>query len=172
MKKEDIKTLLDLGFNLDSIKDIDFNKKYCKYILERKSPYGEIRISATQARSLLGDRPYLSGLAKSCLGEWNRWYTTKEVSGQTIGRYRVTFDCSDAVVLRPKRRTKKTLDIKVVEDLIMLNNLYKEYSDLDKEFSAECKENPKSPYIEELAREVDRIGLEIKKIEDRYADAA
>ena len=172
MKKEDIKALLDLGYNLDSIKDIDFNKKYCKYILERKSPYGEIRISASQARRLLGDRSYLSGLAKSCLYERDRCYAVKEVSGQTIGRYRVTFDCSDAFVLRPNRRIKKTLDAKVVEDLIMLNNLYREYSDLDKEFSAECKENPESPYIEELAREVDRIGLEIKKIEDRYTNAA
>lgn len=166
MKKEDIITLANLGCRLNLMKEIDEDKKYCRYILERRKPAGEIRIKEAQARKLLGDTAFLSGVRRAVLSQ----DTAREKVNTPLGNFSVHFDLWSWY--QPKRMTnvKKTIDPKMVDDMILLKHLEEEEKKLNKEIVKLHKED--LPFEEEDAIvECDRVTAMIKRIKDSYLKA-
>ena len=163
MKKEDIITLANLGYSLDSMKKIDINKEYCRYILERKNPAGEIRIKETQARKLLGDEAFLSGVGKCIL----KRDSAKVNVNTPLGNFSVHFDIWSLYCPGAMTNVKKTIDPKMVDDMILLKHLEEEERKLNEEIVKLHKED--LPFEEEDAIvECDRVASIINRIKDSY----
>ncbi len=163
MKKEDIITLANLGYSLDSMKEIDIYKKDCRYILEMKNPAREMRIKETQARKLLGDEVFLSGVGKCIL----KRDSAKANVNTTLGNFSVHFDIWSVYCPGAVTNVKKTIDPKMVDDMILLKRLEEEEKKLNEEIAKLHKED--LPFEEEDAIvECDRVASMIKRIKDSY----
>ena len=166
MKKTEKEFFKVCGYLEEDFNQIDKAKKAVVLILcDEKGR--ERRITAKQARELLDEKQFLSGLGRSTF-HWTAARTVTLNPDILDSGITVFFDCGGMYMNRPVERIKKEIPDEKLKDLILLKHLYNEYEEENAEWINLEKENPESMEIEDMLRDLDRLNAQIKNIEAKY----